>query len=336
MDFSGFLKKVVEGGSLSSEEARAAMGLIMDGQVSPVMLSAFLVALRGKGETSEEIAGFAASMREHCVKISAPAGAIDTCGTGGDGKRTLNVSTLGALVAAGAGVPVAKHGNRSVSSSSGSADLLERLGVKIDCAPAVSEKCLAEAGFCFMFAPLYHPSMKHAMPVRRELALRTVFNVLGPLTNPAGVRRQVMGVYAPELVRPICQALGALGAERALVIHSRDGLDEISPAAPTAFADWAGGKLTEGEFRPDDLGLEPVPVEKLKVESPEESLEAARAVLAGDETPARAAVILNAGAAIMVAGKAGDLREGMELACSSLAGGKAREVLEKVAAISAG
>jgi anthranilate phosphoribosyltransferase len=336
MDFSEALRNVVEGTSLSQEEAFAAMNAIMDGEVSAVKLAAFLVGLRGKGETSAEIAGFARSMREHCNRIQAPAGAIDTCGTGGDGAHTCNVSTLAALVAAGAGVPVAKHGNRSVSSSSGSADLLEKLGVKIDCAPDLSQKCLAEAGFCFMFAPLYHPSMKHAMPVRRELGLRTVFNILGPLTNPAGARRQVMGVYSPALVRPICEALGALGAERALVVHSSDGLDEISPAAPTAFADWAGGKVVEGEFRLEDLGLEPVPLEKLKVSSPEESLEVARAVLSGDDTPARAAVVINAGAAIMVGGKAADLGEGMEQACAALAGGKASQVLEKVAALSNG
>ncbi len=336
MGFQDALVSVVEGSSLSREDAAAAMNAVMDGEVSPVKLSAFLIALRAKGETSAEIAGFASSMREHCVKIPGPAGAIDTCGTGGDGAHTLNVSTLAALVAAGAGVPVAKHGNRSVSSSSGSADLLEKLGLKIDCAPETAARCLAETGFCFMFAPLYHPSMKHAMPVRRDLGLRTVFNILGPLTNPAGVRRQVMGVYSPELVRPICEALGELGAERALVVHSADGLDEISPAANTHFADWDGGKVAEGEISLGDLGLEPVPLEKLKVASPEESLEAARAVLSGDETPARSAVILNAGAAVMVGGRAGDLREGMELACSSLAGGKARGVLEKAAALSAG
>jgi anthranilate phosphoribosyltransferase len=334
MDFSAALKSVVEGGSLSQPDARAAMNAIMDGEVSAVKLSAFLIGLRGKGETSAEIAGFAKSMREHCRPIASPPGAIDTCGTGGDGAHTLNVSTLAALVAAGAGVPVAKHGNRSVSSSSGSADLLEKLGIKIDCATQVAERCLAEAGFCFMFAPLYHPAMKHAMPVRKELALRTVFNILGPLTNPAGVKRQVMGVYSAELVRPICEALGALGAERALVVHSSDGLDEISPAAPTSFADFNAGQITEGEFSLDDLGLEPVPLSELKVASPEEALEAARAVLSGDDTPARSAVILNAGAAIMVGGKAANLGEGMEQACASLAGGKAREVVEKVAALS--
>jgi len=336
MEFSAALTSVVEGTSLSQDDALAAMNAIMDGEVSPVKLAAFLVALRGKGETSAEIAGFAKSMREHCRKIQAPEGAVDTCGTGGDGAGTANVSTLAALVAAGAGVPVAKHGNRSVSSSSGSADLLEKLGIRIDCAPETAEKCLAEAGFCFMFAPLYHPSMKHAMPVRKELGLRTVFNILGPLTNPAGVKRQVMGVYSSELVRPICEALGALGAERALVVHSTDGLDEISPAAATRFADFDGGKVVEGEFRLADLGLEPVPLEKITVASPQASLEAARAVLSGDDTPLRQAVIMNAGAAIMVAGRADDLRAGMELACESLSRGKAREVAERVAALSAG
>jgi len=334
MDFAAALNSVVEGESLSQQDAFAAMNAVMDGKVSPVGLAAFLVGLRIKGETSAEIAGFAGSMREHCRRISAPAGAIDTCGTGGDGARTANISTLAGLCAAGAGVPVAKHGNRSVSSSSGSADLLEKLGIRIDCAPETAEKCLSEAGFCFMFAPGYHPSMKHAMPVRRELAMRTVFNLLGPLTNPAGVKRQVMGVYSADLVRPICEALAALGTERALVVHSRDGLDEISPAASTSYADLADGKITEGEFDLDDLGLEPVALEKITVNSPEESLEVARAVLAGDDTPARQAVILNAGAAIMVGGRAADLREGMERACDSLAGGKAREVAERTTALS--
>lgn len=334
MEFTDFLARVADGDSLAQEEAFAAMNAIMDGEVSPVRLAAFLVALRVKGETSAEIAGFAGSMREHCVKISAPEGAIDTCGTGGDGSRTVNVSTLAALVAAGAGAPVAKHGNRSVSSSSGSADLLEKLGLRIDCAPEVAENCLAECGFAFLFAPKYHPAMKHAMPVRKELALRTVFNILGPMTSPAGVRRQVMGVYSADLVRPICEALGALGAERALVVHSADGLDELSPAAATRFADWSGGKVTEGEFKIEDLDFEPVAVDELRVETPEEAAEMAKAVLGGEHVPARGAVILNAGAALMVAGQAKDLAEGMDLAAGSLATGKAWEVLQRAAELS--
>ena len=333
MDFTAALNAVVEGRSLAAEEAFEAMNAVMDGQVSPVRLAGFLVALRLKGETPAEIVGFARSMREHSVKIAAPDDAIDTCGTGGDGARTLNVSTLAALVAAGAGVPVAKHGNRSVSSSSGSADLLERLGVKIDCPPPTAEKCLAESGFCFMFAPLYHPSMKHAVPVRKDLGLRTVFNILGPLTNPASVRRQVMGVYSPDLVRPIAEALGALGAERALVFHGADGLDEISPEASTRFADWQDGQLTEGKFKPSDFGLGPASVKDMVVSGPEEAAAAARAVLDGRDHPARQAVILNAGAAIAVGGKAAGLGEGMEAACASLAGGKAAAVLEKVVAL---
>jgi anthranilate phosphoribosyltransferase len=336
MEFSAALSRVVGGGSLSRDESLAAMNAIMDGEVSPVRLAAFLVALRTKGETSAEIAGFAASMRKHCRRIPAPEGAVDTCGTGGDGARTANISTLAALVAAGAGVPVAKHGNRSVSSSSGSADLLEGLGVRIDCDPEVAARCLAEAGFCFMFAPLYHPSMKHAMPVRKELGLRTVFNTLGPLTNPAGVRRQVMGVYSPQLVRPICEALGELGARRAMVVHSSDGLDEISPAAPTCFAELDDGRLSEGEIVPEGLGLQTVPLEELRVASPEEARDLARAVLGGEEVPARSAVALNAAAAIMVGGAAGDLAEGLEKACESLDRGRAREVLERVVNLSAG
>jgi anthranilate phosphoribosyltransferase len=336
MEFAELLRKVVEGVALGGEEAYAAMNAIMDGQVSPVRLAAFLVGLRTKGETGAEIAGFARAMREHSIKLTAPAGAIDTCGTGGDGSRTFNVSTLAALAAAGAGVPVAKHGNRSVSSSSGSADLLERLGMKVDCPPPVAQRCLDEAGFCFMFAPLYHPAMKHAMPVRKELGLRTVFNLLGPLTNPAGVRRQVMGVYSPGLVRPICEALGALGAERAMVVHSVDGLDEVSPAAPTRFAEWQGGTVREGQLRPADFDLEPVSVEALRVDSPDAAARVAREVLAGRDCPARQAVLANAAAALAVAGRAADFREGVRLARASLDGGKAREVLERAAEISRG
>jgi anthranilate phosphoribosyltransferase len=275
-------------------------------------------------------------MREHSVKIKAPAGAIDTCGTGGDGSCTLNVSTLAALAAAGAGVPVAKHGNRSVSSSCGSADLLEKLGVKIDCPPAVAEKCLAESGFAFLFAPLYHPAMKHAMPVRKELGVRTVFNILGPLTNPAGVKRQVMGVPLPALVRDIAEALLALGAERALVVHSDDGLDEVSPGAPTRFAEVRDGRVSEGRIDPAELGLEPASAESLRVMCIDNAVAVARMVLEGRSTPARQAVVINAAAALMVAEKAGDLREGLELARRSIASGAAAGVLEKAARASHG
>jgi len=334
MDFPALLRRAVELEPLSADQAAAAMDAVMDGQVSPVRLAALLVALRIRGETPAEIAGFARSMRAHCVKVSAPPGAIDTCGTGGDGCCTLNVSTLAALVAAGAGVPVAKHGNRSVSSSCGSADLLEKLGARIDCEPAVSQRCLAECGFAFLFAPRYHPSMKHAAPVRKELGLRTVFNLLGPLTNPAGVRRQVVGVYAPKLVRPVAEALAELGAERALVVHSHDGLDEISPGAPTRFAELRDGRIAEGEIDPAALGMEPVPAAALRAANIDEAAAMARAVLEGRTTPARQAVVLNAGAAIMVAGQAADLREGMERACRALATGAAAGVLEKLVRLS--
>jgi anthranilate phosphoribosyltransferase len=336
MEFRDYLRAAVEGRRLTADEARSAMDLVMEGKASPVQLSAFLAALRVRGEGPEEIAGFASSMRKHSVKIEAPAGAIDTCGTGGDGSCTLNVSTLAALVAAGAGAVVAKHGNRSVSSSCGSADLLEKLGVKIDCAPAVAQKCLAGCGFCFLFAPLYHPAMKHAMPVRKELGVRTVFNILGPLTNPAGVRRQVMGVPLPGLVRTIAEALLALGAERALVVHSDDGLDEVSPGAPTRFAEVREGSVSEGRIDPAELGLAPASAESLRVMCIDNAAAVARMVLDGRETPARQAVILNAAAALMVAGKAADLREGLEHACRSIASGAAAGVLEKVVRASNG
>jgi anthranilate phosphoribosyltransferase len=327
---------LADGGKLDQTEARSAMDEVMDGRVSPVRLAAFLTALRVRGETPDEIAAFAASMRTHCVRLDAPEGAIDTCGTGGDGARTLNVSTLAALAAAGAGAVVAKHGNRSVSSSSGSADLLERLGVKIDCTPETAGRCLRETGFAFLFAPLYHPSMKHAMPVRRELGLRTVFNLLGPLCNPAGVRRQVVGIYSPALVRPICEALGELGAVKAMVVHSEDGLDEISPCAPTRFAIIENDRIREERVCPQDLGLEPVPLDALRVNSPEEAVALARTVLDGAEVPARRAVVLNAAAALVVAGRAADMREGVALAGDSLDSGRARTVLERAAALSRG
>jgi anthranilate phosphoribosyltransferase len=329
MDFSPFLRQAVEGRGLSSEEAFAAMNAVMDGEVSPVRLAAFLVAMRLKGETPAEIAGFARAMRAHSVKISAPAGAIDTCGTGGDGSCTLNVSTLAALVAAAAGVPVAKHGNRSVSSSCGSADLLEKLGAKIDCEPAASERCLAQCGFAFLFAPRYHPAMKHAGPVRKELGLRTVFNLLGPLTNPAGVKRQVLGVYSPALLRPVAEALQSLGAERAMVVHGADGLDEISPGAITHFAELKDGRIAEGEIDPAALGLPAASAESLRVMCIDNAAVVARAVLKGESLPARSAVLLNAAAALVVAGRAADLREGLDLAGRVLASGQAAETLQK-------
>jgi anthranilate phosphoribosyltransferase len=336
LSFEVCLKRAVEGGRFSAAEACAAMDLIMDGQVSPVRLAAFLAALAARGETPDEIAGFARSMRQHSLRISAPPDAIDTCGTGGDGARTLNVSTLAGLVAAGAGATVAKHGNRSVSSSCGSADLLEQLGVKIDCDPNLAEACLASCNFAFLFAPCYHPAMRHAGPVRKEMGVRTVFNLLGPLTNPAGVRRQVLGVYAENLLLPVAEALLALGAVRALVVRSEDGLDEISPGAPTRCAELKDGRITQGRIDPAALGLELVPAEALKISGAAEGAALARKLLAGQPVPARQAVVLNAGAALMVAGKAKDLREGMELACRSIATGAAATVVEKLVKITNG
>lgn len=327
------LGRLVEGQDIGRATAARCMKLIMSGEAEPMLVSAFLVALRMKGETPEEIAGCAEVMREHARRISAPAGAIDTCGTGGDGAHTFNVSTGAALVAAGMGIPVAKHGNRSVSSSCGSADVLQALGVKVDCPPERVEECLRQANFGFLFAPLLHASMRHAMPVRRALGMRTVFNVLGPLTNPAGVKRQVLGVFSRALVRPLAEVLRLLGCERALVVSSEDGLDEISLGAPTRAVLLTEGRLEELLIDPAEWGLARIPAAQLACGGVLEAAEVLRGVLEGKPGPARDIVCLNAAAAAFVAGKVRELQEGIALAGEALDRQAARQVLEKVAVI---
>ncbi|MDF1536549.1 MAG: anthranilate phosphoribosyltransferase [bacterium] len=331
------LGMVVEGIDLDAEAMAEAVGAIMEGEASPVQVGAFLTALRLKGESEEEIAGAAMALRARCVRLpgDAFADAIDTCGTGGDGAGTVNVSTLAAITAAGAGAKVAKHGNRSVSSLCGSADLLTALGVRIDLTPEASARCLKEAGFAFLFAPLYHPAMKMVAPVRQEMGIRTLFNLIGPLCNPAGVRRQLMGVYSMELVPTIAGVLRRLGCDRAMVVASEDGLDEISVCAPTTVAHLhRDGTIQVQNFEPGDLGIAIHRPEALAGGKPEENAEISLEVLKGGQGPVRDAVAVNAAAALVVAGLASDLEEGLGMAASSLDSGEALEVLERVIRIS--
>ncbi|MFH1022836.1 MAG: anthranilate phosphoribosyltransferase [Planctomycetota bacterium] len=333
--FAPFLMKLAEGKSLSREEARAAVAAIMEGTVSPAQTAAFLTALHIKGETAEEITGAAEAMREKALPIDpAPLVPVDTCGTGGDGAGTFNISTAAAIIVAGAGVPVLKHGNRAVSSRSGSADVLEALGVRTDAPPETVLRSLREAGMGFCFAPRFHAAMKHAAPVRRELGFRTIFNLLGPLANPGRVRRQVIGVPSPSIARTMAQALLALGAEHALVVHG-DGLDEISLHGPTLVVELKNKRLRRWLLTPEDLGLPGSRRGSLAAGSPAESAGILTRILAGEPGPCRDAVVANAAAAIYVGGTGGSLRDCVARAAQSVDSGKAREVLEKLRAVTA-
>jgi anthranilate phosphoribosyltransferase len=324
------LARLVAGESLQREEMEDLFGQLMDGAVSDSIKAALLVALRMKGESVAEIAGAATAMRSRAIPIPHHrSGVVDTCGTGGDGRGTFNISTAAALVAAAAGAPVAKHGNRSVSSRSGSADVLATLGVKIDIDAATAGAALDAIGIAFLFAPMLHPAMREVMPVRRELGLRTLFNVLGPLTNPAGARRQLMGVYSESLVEPIGRVLAELGAEHALVVHG-DGYDEITLTGPTKIAEVRSGEVEVYLLEPEELGLRRIRHEELAGGDPEENAQAMWGVFAGEPGAHAEVVALNAGAAIYVAGLAGSLREGLELARQALSSGSAAAKLEQL------
>jgi anthranilate phosphoribosyltransferase len=329
------IKKLIDGQHLDRGEMHAVFGEVMDGKASDVQKSAFLVALRMKGETPDEITGAAMAMRERVTPLTVDgAEVIDTCGTGGDNRGTFNISTLAAIVAAGAGAMVAKHGNRAVSSSCGSADLLMELGVAIDLdAPRMSE-VLRRTGISFLFAPKLHPAMGAVAGVRRELGVRTVFNVLGPLTNPAFARRQVLGVYADHLVEVLARVLLALGAEHALVVHSRDGLDEISVSAPTRVCEVRNGAIRSYELTPEEMGIGRHPIEAIAGGDPRENARIARAVLAGEGGARADIVAANAGAALYVAAIAPTIRDGAALARQAIATGRAREKLEQLVAVS--
>ena len=327
------LSRVADGEQLDSGSMAAAVSTIMEGDASDVQIAAFLTALKVRGETEEEIAGAALAMRERALPFPAVhlQGALDTCGTGGDGAGTVNVSTLAALTAAGAGANVAKHGNRSVSSKCGSADLLEELGVQIDVAPATAAKCLNDAGFAFLFAPLYHPAMKAVGPVRQQLGYRTLFNLIGPLCNPAGVRRQLLGVFSRKLVPVMAGVLARLGVDRAMVVSSQDGLDEISICEPTTVAEVYGdGRIKVVDLEPGKLGFPEREADAIRGGTPEENAVLSLEMLKGTHGPVRDAVVLNAAAALEVAGIASDLPEGLALAAKSIDTGSALGVLEKV------
>jgi anthranilate phosphoribosyltransferase len=327
------LARLLDGHDLSRAEAREAMNSIMTGEASPALIGGFLVALRLKGETADEIAGCAEAMREHVLAVKPERDdLVDTAGTGGDGGRTFNISTAAALVAAAAGAGVAKHGNRAVSSASGSADVLEALGFTLDLPPERIAESIDELGFGFLFAPTHHPAMKHAAPVRKELAARTVFNVLGPLTNPAGARAQVVGVYSPDLVRTIAEVLASLGARRAFVVHGAAGIDELSPAGPNLICEVVDGGVKEREIDPLELGVPRCAPEELRGGSPDENAQAIREVFAGADGGRRDAILLNAAGAIAAGGHAEDLREGLELAREAVDSGAARERLEALIA----
>ena len=333
----GAIQRVIDGVDLTREEARGAMQSIMAGDATPSQVAGYLVALRMKGETVDEITGSAEAMRQAAIMVRADVDElVDTAGTGGDGAGTINISTAAALVAAGAGVTVAKHGNRGVSSKCGSADVLEALGVTLVDDAQRQAEILRSVGFAFLFAPFQHPAMKHAVGPRKELAVRTVFNVLGPLTNPAGARRQVVGVYDESLVETLAVVLGELGAKHALVVHGAGGLDEISTIGPTKIAEWNGSSVDVYDIEPADFGIDSASVGDLAGGDSDRNAAAIRAILGGESGAHADIVALNAGAAIYVAGVADDLGGGLALARQAIASGAAAERLEALVEASGG
>ena len=330
------ITKLLDRKQLARAEARAVMDEIMRGEATPAQIGGFLIALRSKGETADEIAGCAEAMRDHALVVRPGRDdLVDTAGTGGDGAHTINISTAAALVAAAAGAAVAKHGNRAVSSACGSADVLEALGFTLEQAPPRIAQSIDELGFGFLFAPSHHPAMRHAAAVRKELATRTVFNVLGPLTNPAGARAQVVGVYSPELVPTIAEVLVRLGARRAYVVHGAGGIDELSPVGPNLLAEVVDGEVFERRLDPEaELGIPRCSVDELRGGNPADNAESIRTVFAGANGGRRNAILLNAAGAIAAGGHAADLREGLELARKAIDSGAATERLELLIAFS--
>ncbi|MDF1552498.1 MAG: anthranilate phosphoribosyltransferase [Deferrisomatales bacterium] len=342
------IHKLVDGIDLSEGETVDAMEAIMGGEATHAQMAAFLTALRIKGETVAEITGAARVMREHATPIRVPRSPrpvvtvdreeinidletiVDTCGTGGDQTHTFNISTTTAFVIAGAGVPVAKHGNRAVSSRCGSADVLERLGVNLDVTAEVVEQCIAEVGIGFLYAPLLHSAMKHVAPVRREMGIRTIFNILGPLTNPAAAPCQVLGVYREDLTGKLAAVLGRLGSRRALVVHGGDGLDEITITGPTHVAEWRDGVVVEYDIRPEQLGLACAPAAEIAGGDAAENAAIVRAVLDGARGPRRDVVLLNAAAALLAADVVEDMAAGVELAAQVIDSGAARAKLDQL------
>jgi len=333
-DFKAIIGKVATGAALSRAEAAAAFDRMMSGEATPSQMGGLLMALRVRGETVDEITGAVAAMRAKMLTVTAPADAVDIVGTGGDGSGSVNVSTCASFIVAGTGVPVAKHGNRALSSKSGAADVLAALGVKIDITPEHVGRCIAEAGIGFMFAPTHHPAMKNVGPTRVELATRTIFNLLGPLSNPAGVKRQMVGVFSKHWVEPLAQVLKNLGADSVWVVHGSDGLDEITLTGPTFVAALEDGRIRTFEIAPEDAGLSRVAGEALKGGDAEANARALRSVLEGKPSAYRDVALINAAAALVVAGKARTLKEGVALGATSLDTGAAAERLMRLSAVS--
>ena len=314
---------------LTRAEAETAFQILFDGEATPAQIGGLLMALRTRGETVDEYAAAAAVMRAKCNKVTAPAGAMDIVGTGGDGKGTLNISTATAFVVAGTGVSVAKHGNRNLSSKSGAADALSEMGIKVMVGPKVVEQSLKEAGICFMMAPMHHPAIAHVMPTRQELGTRTIFNILGPLTNPAGVKRQLTGAFSRDLIRPMAETLLQLGSESAWLVHGSDGTDELTITGVSwVSAVKEDGTIVDFELHPEDAGLPVHPFEAIVGGTPAENAQAFRALLAGERSAYRDAVLLNAAAALVVASEAADLREGAEEAAETIDKGLANALLD--------
>jgi anthranilate phosphoribosyltransferase len=318
---------------LTRAEAEIAFETLFEGAATPAQMGGFLMALRTRGETVDEFAAAAFVMRSRCLAVQAPAGAMDIVGTGGDGKGTLNISTATAFVVAGAGVTVAKHGNRNLSSKSGAADALTELGLNVMVGPAVVERCLAQAGIGFMMAPMHHPAMRHVGPIRAELGTRTIFNILGPLTNPAGVKRQLTGAFSPRLIRPMAETLAALGSEKAWLVHGSDGTDELSIAGPSAVVSLDHGVIREFTISPADAGLPTHPFEAILGGTPAENATAFRALLDGAPGAYRDAVLLNAAAALVVADRATSLPEGVTLARAAIDSGAAKAKITALQAL---
>ena len=332
IDFKTILIRLAAGERLSESDSAAAFDVMMSGNATPSQMGAFLMALRLRGETVEEITGAARTMRAKALPITAPPGAIDTVGTGGDGAGTFNISTAAAIVVAGAGVPVAKHGNRNFSSKSGAADILQALGVNLDAGVGAVQHAMHEANIGFLMAPKYHSAMRHVGPTRVELGTRTIFNLLGPISNPAGAKRQLVGVFAAAWVKPVAEVLGKLGSERAWVVHG-EGLDELTTCGTSVVAELNRGKVETFEVTPDMAGLQPAKLDDLRGGDPAANAATLRALLDGAEGPIRDIVLLNAAAALIVAGKAKDLKDGVAIGAKSIASGAAKKSLEKLIAI---
>ncbi|MFQ5775047.1 MAG: anthranilate phosphoribosyltransferase [Kiloniellaceae bacterium] len=333
-DLKQLLSVAATGRALDSAQAEQAFDIIMSGNATPAQMGGFLMALRVRGETVDEITGAARAMRAKMLAIEAPQGAIDTCGTGGDGKGTYNVSTASALVAAACGVPVAKHGNRALSSKSGAADVLAALGVNIEADVGLVKKALWEAGICFLMAPRHHSAMRHVGPARVELGTRTIFNLLGPLSNPARVKRQTIGVFAPDWTEPLAHVLKGLGHERAWVFHGADGLDELSTTGPSVVAELKDGEVGTFEVSPAEAGLATAKLSDLQGGDAERNAHVLRAMLEGEHGPFRDIVLYSSAAALIVAGKAADLKEGVAVAAEAVDSGRARQTLARLIAIS--